>query len=231
MNLSQTEIIGAVAIGVVLLLAIGIAVAVQRARSNRLRKSFGPEYDHVVKTSKNRTRAEAELKERRERARAWTVVPLSASDRDHFQGEWQRIESRFLDRPTTAVIEAEEMVGEIMTRRGYPPGDFEARASELSVDHPDLIPDFRAAHGATVRRDGREVSTEDLRQAMVRLRKVFEGVVGESIRSRVSQPLAARTDTPHIETPVVEQSDHRRDSIADRDPVLPRVIDDESRPR
>lgn len=230
MNLSQTEIIGAVAIGVVLLLAIGIALAVQRARSNRLRKSFGPEYDHVVRTSKSRARAEAELKERRERAREWTVVPLSASDRDHFQSEWQRIESRFLDRPTTAVIEAEEVVGEIMTRRGYPPGDFEARASELSVDHPDLIPDFRAAHDAAVRREGREVTTEDLRQAMVRLRRVFEGVLGESVHPRAAHQ-AARTDTPRTETPVVERGGDRRAGPAERDPVLPRVVEDESRRR
>lgn len=186
-------LIGA-AVAAVLLLAVFIAIVVRRSRSSKLRNEFGPEYDNAVRSTKSRTKGEADLVARKERARDYTIRPLTPTERDHFHAEWPRIESRFLDRPTTAVVEAEELIADVMRRCGYPIGNFEQRAGELSVDHPALAHEYRAAHEMLDKHKGGGSATEELRQALVRLRGVFEGLLGEPVRP-VRRDLGLLADT------------------------------------
>ena len=161
-----------VAVGaVVVLLIIGlIARGARRSRSEALREKFGPEYEHALREKGNRSRAEQELIARAEQAKSFTIRPLSAEEHARFRSDWDRIETRFLERPTTTVVEADELVEEIMRVRGYPIGDFEKHAADLSVNHPRIVEHYRAGHAAIdSNRDGKS-STEELRQSMLHYR-------------------------------------------------------------
>lgn len=167
--------LGAIAVLVVIGL---IARGMRRSRTEGLRERFGSEYDHAVTSTGSRTRAEQELIARTEEAKSYNIRALNASEVERFRSEWNRIELRFLERPTTAVVEADELVAEIMRTRGYPMGDFEKHAATLSVTHPRVIEHYRAGHDAIdSNRDGKS-STEELRQAMLHYRELIEELLG-----------------------------------------------------
>jgi hypothetical protein len=172
---------------------IVIALIVRGARRSRtvaLREKYGREYDHAVKTSGSRSRAEQDLMDRAEEANTIQIRPLTAAEHSRFREDWNRIEMRFLERPTTAVVEAEELANEIMRTRGYPMGDFEKHAAMLSVKHPAVVEHYRAGHAAIdTNRDGKS-STEELRQAMLHYRALIEDLLA-----------TPRTDRP-VEVPV-----------------------------
>ena len=162
----------------VLLVVLLIAGGARRSRTEALRDKYGREYEHAVKATGSRTRAERDLIERAEEVKSIEIGPLSASRREHFRSEWSRVEMRFLERPTTAVIEADEMIDVIMRERGYPMGHFEKHAAHLSVNHPNIVEHYRAGHAAIdSNRDGKS-STEELRQAMLHYRSLFHELVG-----------------------------------------------------
>src|SRR5215213_6310361 len=130
-----------------LLIVVGlIARGSRRARSESLRSKFGNEYDHAVHEHGSRAKAERDLIERTEEVKKYNIVPLSASDRDRFRQDWAKVEQHFIERPTTAVVEADELVADIMRTRGYPMGDFDRHATDLSVTHPSVIEHYRAGH-------------------------------------------------------------------------------------
>ena len=168
-----------IAIGAVVLLAVIFLFArgARRSRSESLRETFGTEYNHVVR-EKGRKRGEEELLTRAEEVRDIEIRPLSASDTERYRGEWQRIESRFVERPTTAVVEADELIASIMRGQGYPIGDFERHAAHLAVKHPNVVSHYRAGHDAIdANRDGKS-STEELRQAMLHYRALVNELLG-----------------------------------------------------
>lgn len=166
---------GAVAVLVVVgLLARGS----RRARSESLRQKFGGEYDHVVSEAGSRKRAEQELVSREKEVERYDIRPLQAADRERYRRDWTVVEQRFVDRPTTAVVEADELVADIMRAQGYPMGDFEKHAAHLSVKHPRVIEHYRAGHRVMEGAPG-SASTEDLRQAMLHYRALFEELVGD----------------------------------------------------
>ena len=168
--------LGAVAVLVVIGL---IARGMRRSRTESLRERFGSEYNHAVANTGSRTRAEQELIARTEEAKSYDIRALNASEVERFRSEWNRIEIRFLERPTTAVVEADELVAEIMRTRGYPMGDFEKHAASLSVTHPRVIEHYRAGHNAIdANRDGKS-STEELRQAMLHYRELIDELLGK----------------------------------------------------
>lgn len=172
-------------VAVAVLAVVGlIARGSRRARTNSLREKFGTEYDHALAEHGSRTLAERDLLDRTEQVRGYTIVPLSATDRDHYRREWQRIEQRFLERPTTAVVEADELIAEIMRRRGYPMGDFERHAADLSVTHPTVVAHYRAGHRVITESPGTE-STESMRQAMLRYRSLFDELIDDRIGNDV----------------------------------------------
>jgi hypothetical protein len=167
--------LGAVAVLVVIGL---IARGARRSRTEALQERFGSEYNHAVANAGSRTRAEQELIARAEEVKSYDIRALDASEVERFRSEWNRIELRFLERPTTAVVEADELVAEIMRTRGYPMGDFEKHAATLSVTHPRVIEHYRAGHNAIdSNRDGKS-STEELRQAMLHYRELIDELLG-----------------------------------------------------
>lgn len=169
-----------VAIGVAALLIVMALFArgARRSRSAALRDKFGREYDHTVQEAGSRRRAEQELLARTHEVESHEIRPLHASEQERYRRDWQRIEQRFLERPTTAVVEADELVADIMRHRGYPMGDFDRHAADLSVTHPSVIEHYRAGHKVIGGAPG-SASTEDLRQAMLHYRALFEELCGD----------------------------------------------------
>ena len=183
-TLSTTElalIIG-LTIGLAVIVVAGITASIflRKRRSERLRTQFGgSEYDRTVKEDGNRRHAEAELKERTARVESLNIRPLAPGDRARFVESWRRAEARFVDGPGGAVTEADQLLGDVMATRGYPVSDFEQRAADISVDHPLVLVNYRTAHEIALRQTNGQANTEDLRQAMIHYRTLFEELVGE----------------------------------------------------
>jgi hypothetical protein len=161
----------------VLVLAAVAAVAVvmmhRKRQSLRLQKHYGSEYDRAVEQHGGQSRAEAELRKREARVAKLKLLPLNAELAARFSQAWKRVQSLFVDDPRGAVAEADKLVQEVMTARGYPMGDFESRASDISVDHPTVVGEYRAARSIAVRGSRGEADTEELRRAFVHYRTLF----------------------------------------------------------
>jgi hypothetical protein len=132
-----------------------------------------------VKEDGSRRHAEAGLKERTERVESLNIRPLAAGDRARFVDSWSRVQARFVDGPGGAVTEADQLLRDVMSTRGYPVTEFEQRAADISVDHPLVMENYRTAHAIAVRQTQGQANTEDLRQAMIHYRTLFEDLVGE----------------------------------------------------
>jgi hypothetical protein len=176
-----------------------IVMSVRRSRTARLQEHFGAEYDNAVKHAGSRTAAEEALLARAEEVKQFDIRPLSASEADRYRSEWQKIEARFVDRPGNAVVEADELVIDIMRARGYPVADFEKHAEFLSVKHPRVVEHYRAGHGVIDAHSRAAASTEELRQAMLHYRVLFEDLVGFGAASAVAdveQPIRPTSELP-----------------------------------
>lgn len=167
-----------VIVAVVAILAIAAAVIFQRRRSTKLREHYGTEYARAVEEAGGRRKAEAELAHREKRMKAFTIQPLSLVDRDRYVGSWRVVQEEFVDDPGTAVVHADELVETVMTAQGYPMTDFEQAAADLSVEHPVVVQNYRAAHDIVRQKRTGGVGTEDLRQAMIHYRTLFDELVG-----------------------------------------------------
>jgi hypothetical protein len=179
-TLGPTEL--ALIIGLAVIVVAGIAawLFLRKRRTERLRTQFGgAEYARAVEEGGSRRHAEAGLKERTERVESLNIRPLAPGDRARFVESWRRIQARFVDGPGGAVTEADQLLGDVMSTRGYPVSDFEQRAADISVDHPLVLENYRTAHEIAVRQTQGQANTEDLRQAMIHYRTLFEELVGE----------------------------------------------------
>ena len=178
-----------VVIAIVALVVIGVLVwfAMNKQRSGQLREVFGPEYDRTVEESEDRKAAESELLERRKRVEEFDIRPLDPAERTRFASRWIAVQSRFVDDPKSALGEADELVTEVMSERGYPMDDFDQRAADVSVDHPRVVEDYRAAHGISGRVGSNDATTEDMRQALVHYRSLFSELLEESDTSDVKE--------------------------------------------
>lgn len=164
-----------IAVVIVLLVLIAAAWAVARQRQSRLlRKRFGPEYDRLLAERGDRARVESELKAREKRVRGLTIKPLSPQDAARFSEEWRALQSRFIDNPKGVVMQADRLVRDLMIKRGYPMEDFEHRAADISVHHPELVETYRLAQVIAARDQRGEATTEDLRKAVVYYRALFD---------------------------------------------------------
>jgi hypothetical protein len=170
-----------VAILVVAAIAAAAWQYTEKQRAARLRSRFGPEYDRVIQEHGKRG-AVAELERRQKRIEALEIRPLKTEERDAFADQWRVQQGRFVDDPRAAVAEADRLVAEVMRRRGYPMSDFEQRAADISVDHPRVVEHYRVAHDIALRHQRGEASTEDLRNAMVHYRALFEELLGGRVR-------------------------------------------------
>jgi hypothetical protein len=181
-----------IVIAAVLILA-GLAwFAYQWQRRRHLTGRFGPEYERTLESTGSRSEAERALKEREARVAALHIRALAPEERRRFADEWRRVQARFVDEPGPAVEEADNLIREVMQQRGYPVGDFERRTEDLSVDHPQVVQHYRAGHELAARsRDGR-ADTEDLRQAMVHYRALFQELLEEEQPERDRSGSGAR---------------------------------------
>jgi hypothetical protein len=173
--------VAAVVVAVVVIVVIA-AVLIwyftrQQRRRAELRDQFGPEYEHAVETYGERGRAEQALTERSERVAALHIHPLAANESARFGEAWRQVQTEFVDDPEGAIRRADSLCGEVMQARGYPMGDFEQRAADISVDHAGVVQHYRAAHALAQKAERGDATTEDLRQAMVHYRTLFEELI------------------------------------------------------
>jgi len=162
-------------IGVVVIALILVAawMLVRRRRSHDLQQRFGPEYEHAVNVHGDRTKAEEELLERKRRVEKLHLVPLAPEQATRFADEWRMLQARFVDNPKGVLMDADRLVIELMRQRGYPMGDFDSRAADISVDHPAVVHHYRSARAIALRDERGEADTEALRQAVVHYRALF----------------------------------------------------------
>jgi FtsZ-interacting cell division protein ZipA len=171
-------LIAVVVIAVIVVAAIGF-ISSRKRRSRKLREHFGPEYERVLKQEGDQRRAEGVLQFREKRREKFKIRPISASDRENFTVRWREVQARFVDDPRGAVTVADSLVTDAMQARGYPIGEFDQRAADLSVDYPTIVDNYRAGHEIAMRHSEGKASTEDLRQAMMHYRVLFEELLGE----------------------------------------------------
>jgi hypothetical protein len=164
------------AVVIVAIVAVALVYA-QRQRRTRLRNHFGPEYDRAVREAGSPEKADALLADRAKRVRELKIHRLSHEQAENFAREWKRIQGMFVDDPDGAVAAADRLVTEVMSARGYPIEDFDTRAADLSVEHPRVVENYRIARALAVRRNRGEAGTEELRQAVVNYRALFDDLL------------------------------------------------------
>ena len=177
MDTNTLEIAAVVA--VVIIVVIAAALFIRRQRSQRLKSRFGPEYGRAVDESGGAREAEAQLQARTARVKKYRLQPLAAEDKTRFAAAWRGIQAGFVDDPRDATASADELLGQVMSARGYPDGDFDQRLEDLSVDHAQTVQNYRAAHDVALKHARGEASTEDLRKAMIDYRALVDDLVGE----------------------------------------------------
>jgi hypothetical protein len=174
-----------VAVGVVVVLGGVTWNALAHRRTSRLQDRFGPEYDRMVGTAENKREAETDLAARQERRAQLDIRPLSQAARARYIENWQVVQAQFVDDPSVAVASADSLIQSVMSERGYPVEDFEQRAADVSVDHPQVVENYRDGHRLAEASAGGTGSTESLRQAMRHYRVLFE----ELVEADADQPL------------------------------------------
>jgi hypothetical protein len=191
-----------VAVLVIALLVVAGWLLFRKRQSERLEKRFGPEYNRAMDEMGSRSKAEAELRARQKRVEQLHIVPLSPADAGHFSQAWRSLQARFVDDPHRALGEADQLVRDLMEKRGYPMGDFERSAADVSVDHPRVVEHYRAGHAIALRDRDAQCDTESLRQALVHYRALFSELLEvqpEPVRERERErePRAAMTPREH----------------------------------
>lgn len=163
-----------VAIAVVIVIVAVVVFATRGRRdSDRLKQRFGPEYDRTVSEAGDERAAEKELIARERKRDKLDIRPLSPAALDGFANRWRAVQTAFVDHPSSAVGEADLLVTEVMRERGYPVDDFDRQAADISVDHPTVVADYRAAHDIHLAQQKGDVGTEQQRQAFVHYRALF----------------------------------------------------------
>ncbi len=165
---------------VVLAVVLGAVIAyvvINQQRSTRLKKRFGPEYEGAVESADSRQDAESHLSDIERRRRSLDIAPLSETSRRHYASKWESVQRQFVEDPYGAVVAADDLIVAVMKERGYPVDRFDDRADLVSADYPEVVNDYREAH--SVRRRGDEATTEDLRQAFVHYRALFDEMLSE----------------------------------------------------
>ena len=167
------KIIGAIVV-VALILVVAAVMMARKRQGDRLRQAFGSEYDHQVDAAGgSRAKAEAELLKREKRIEKLNIRPLPAAQRQAFLADWQHVQAGFVDDPEKSIALADALVGDVMKARGYPVEDFDQRAADISVEHPKLVSNYRAAHEIAVRHQQVKAGTEDMRAAFIGYRSMF----------------------------------------------------------
>ena len=178
MNTLPTNTVIAAVVLIALVVGVIAWFVIQKQRTLKLKQRFGPEYDLTVSEFGSRVKAEAELTAREKRVAGLEIVPLTPADAVRFTQAWSALQARFIDNPKGVVLDADHLVRELMAKRGYPMGDFEHRAADISVDHPGVVATYRAAQAIAARDERGEADTEELRKAVVHYRTLFDELLG-----------------------------------------------------
>lgn len=165
---------------VVVVLIVAGLLLMQRRRSEQLRSRFGPEYDRAVRETGDKRKAEAELHGREKRVEKLSIRPLDPAERKQFVAAWESVQTEFVDNPENAVRDADILLQDVMKARGYPVENFEQVANDVSVDHPSVVQHFRVAHDIARRHAHGEGGTEDLRNAMINYRALFDELISDT---------------------------------------------------
>jgi hypothetical protein len=179
-TIMNTDVNPLVVLGLVIIL-VGIAALIITLRARRtaaLRRRFGPEYARVVAQTGGRHAAEARLLVRQRRVETFPLKALAPADRNRYAANWTAIQAEFVDNPKRAVVHADELLTDVMRGRGYPLSEFEQRSADLSVHHPNAVEHYHAAHEISLRHARGDAGTEDLRQAMIHYRGLFDELIG-----------------------------------------------------
>jgi hypothetical protein len=193
MNTIPVNWIIASAVLIAAVVAIAWLVSHRRKQTQRLQERFGPEYDRAVTDLGGRTKAESELKAREKRVEHLNITALTPAEAARFTQAWNTLQGRFIDNPKGVVVQADQLVRELMLKRGYPMGDFERRAADISVDHPTVVETYRAAQAIAVRDQRGEANTEELRKSVVHFRALFNELL--EVREPEQERLAAENVT------------------------------------
>jgi hypothetical protein len=187
-----------IVVAAVVLVAIVVWRAVAAKRTRTLQGRFGPEYDRTIESAESRRDAEAELKARAERRDELDIRPLAPGARDRYLVEWQRVQARFVDDPDGSVREADMLIQQVMSDRGYPMDDFDQRAADISVDHPGVVENYREGHRLTRSAAVGDGTTEDLRQAMVHYRALFDDLLETGADDPLDRDRATAIDASNV---------------------------------
>lgn len=166
-------------LALIVVIGAGAWLFYSKRRTERLRSRFGSEYDRQVEQAGSQSKAEADLSAREKRVEKLTIRPLSPADQEMFLDRWTKVQATFVDDPERSIDFADALLAEVMSARGYPVRDFEERAGDISVDHPNVVQHYRAGHNIAVRHSQGGASTDDLRQALIHYRALFEELVTE----------------------------------------------------
>jgi hypothetical protein len=180
MNDQLMYLIVAVVVAVGVVAAVVALLSIRNRRTERLRQRFGPEYERTIGKTGDVRRAETALRDRETRVERLKLRPLTPDETRRFSAEWQLVQARFVDEPAGALMQADRVIGDIMSARGYPVGDFEQRVEDISVDHPNVVMNYRAARAIAEEHARHPVSTEDMRQAMVHYRALFAELIEDT---------------------------------------------------
>ena len=184
--------------GVVVIALLALAAwffSQKKKQSARLQQRFGSEYGRTVGELGGRTKAESELKAREKRVAELTITQLAPAEAARFSQAWNALQARFVDNPKGVVLQADQLVRELMLKRGYPMGDFERRAADISVDHSTVVEHYRAAQTIAARDERGEADTEELRKAVLHYRVLFDEML--EVREAKQEVLPAKQMPVH----------------------------------
>lgn len=167
----------------VIVVAIVASMVAKRRRTATLRDRFGPEYEHRIEERGDKRAAESELRDVSKRRKSLDIHPLSPPASERYAEQWRAVQSRFVDQPDQAVMEADVLVAQLMREMGYPVEDFEDQVDMVAVDHPNVVSNYRTAHAVSLRNRERLASTDDLRTALIHYRSLFEELLADSSAS------------------------------------------------
>jgi hypothetical protein len=181
-------LIAAISVIAVVAIIVACMAAINRKRTQRLKERFGPEYERAVGEAGEQSAAEEELVARERKREKLDIVPLSPEAREKYADHWRTVQTAFVDNPSSAVGDADRLVTQVMRERGYPIDDFDQRAADISVDHPTVVEDYRAAHSIYLSQEQGDVGTENQREAFVHYRALF----GKLLETDKDKPKEAR---------------------------------------
>lgn len=188
---ATTVIILVLAVVIIAAIAVAVWFYLQKQRTSHLRAKFGPEYSRAVRAEGDTKHAEQVLEQRQQRVNKLNITALSAGQRNEFAQAWEKEQARFVDDPSNAVNNADRLVRRVMETRGYPVSDFEQRVADISVDHPVVVENYRVAHAVAARTRDQQVSTEELRTAMIHYRALFADLLKDGGGRPVSDVMRA----------------------------------------